>query len=51
MKNQIAAIIILLLSINIYSQFNHDDGMINPLWDIYSFNYLNTVSAGKGFTE
>lgn len=49
MKIKIASIIVILLSINIYSQ-NHEDPMINPFWDFYSFNYLSTVSAGKGFT-
>jgi hypothetical protein len=50
MKNRIAIICILIMSsFSILSQ-PHEDAMINPFWDLYSFNYLNTESAGRGFT-
>lgn len=42
-------IILLVLSFNINSQ-EYEDSFINPTWDFYSFNYLNTPSAGRGFT-
>src|SRR4030095_12489447 len=49
MKKIILPIIILLLSINIYSQ-GFNDVMINPFWYFYSNNYLDAVSSGKGYT-
>lgn len=54
MKNRILASILflLLISIGIFSQPHRsdDDVMLNPFWDFYSNNYLNTPSAGRGFT-
>ena len=50
MKNTIIALSVFIISsINIISQDN-DDTWLNPFWDFYSFNYLNTESAGRGFT-
>ncbi|HEY3251785.1 MAG TPA: hypothetical protein VGK25_11765, partial [Ignavibacteria bacterium] len=50
MKTLIALCFLIISSINIFSQFNHDDQMINPFWEFYGYNYLSSVSAGKGFT-
>jgi len=50
MKNTIVPICVLIISsISILSQAI-EDSFLNPLWDIYSNNYLNTPSAGRGFT-
>jgi len=50
MKNTIIALCVFIISsINIISQ-DDEDQMLNPFWDFYTFNYLNTESAGKGFT-
>lgn len=49
MKNIIIAFCILIIPLKLLSQ-SHEDVMINAFWDFYSFNYLNTESAGRGFT-
>ena len=50
MKNIIFALnVFAISSIQILSQ-EIEDPFINPLWDNYGFNYLNTSSAGRGFT-
>ncbi len=43
---------IFLTSLTIYSQpvFDPQDVIISPFWDFYSYNYLNSVSSGKGFS-
>ncbi len=50
MKNIICIIIVFVLSsLPSFSQ-NNEDNILSPFWDYYSNNYLNTLSAGKGFT-
>src|SRR4030095_5509318 len=49
MKNKKALIMLMLLSVNVFSQ-EFDDIMINPFWSFYSENYLDAVSSGKGNT-
>ncbi|MCC7158481.1 MAG: hypothetical protein IT281_02970 [Ignavibacteria bacterium] len=54
MKKRILASIIFLILVSgqLITQSNRtdDDIMLNPFWDFYSFNYLNSPSAGRGFT-
>jgi len=51
MKTINLAICLLMFPSSIaFSQSDHEDIMINPFWDFYSFNYLSTQSSGKGFT-
>jgi hypothetical protein len=49
MKTIIIVWLLFASSIQIISQ-QYDDININPMWEFYSFSYLNTESAGKGFT-
>ena len=46
----IGILLILISSKSIYSQKEYDDNTFAPFWEMYSSNYLNGISSGKGNT-